>query len=85
MADKLDFVNTRYKFDKDDTKHGIFNVIENVELVRSASPSNLILRITSSKKEIFNSIPDNYFFNKLKNTLELLYKTTGYKTKIEII
>lgn len=80
LADKLDFVKTRYREDENHASVKNFMTVEKVELVDKGS--HFELQITSTSPEMFEGFDGSYFFNKLKLVMEKL--SNAKKKKVQI-
>ncbi len=83
MADKLDFVRTRYREDPNHKSVATFLTIHKVELLKRNGGFDLEVQTTS--EDLTSSLEDSYFFNKLKLVLERLSRASGKNVEISIV
>ena len=83
LADKMDFVKTRYREDEKHASVKSFMTVEDVELVKK--PEKIELEITSNDPQLLLDNNNSYFFNKLKLVMEKLSHALSTPMEINIV
>lgn len=82
LADKLDFIASRYDKEKIYDRHKIYLTIKATEIVKCKNYYQLVIKTTN--KSLFSNISEHHFFQKLQDVLNKIYEYGGIRIEIDI-